>query len=383
MEFSDKIRTLGDKVTRLKETVETEEAPKTAFVMPFIAALDYDVFDPLEVIPEFVADLGIKKGEKIDYCILKNSKPIIIIECKHWRENLSNHKNQLHRYFYATSAKFAVLTNGIQYRFYTDSEHTNKMDNNPFWEFKINNLSDTDIRELGNYRKSNFDIGQIFSTALDLKISNRVRQVIKKELNDPSDGFVKFFARQIHSGTLTKKIIDQYKGIIKKSLNQLLSEPTQEKTVVEVHRPFKDTKEFNGKNPVMVEAGRKAAETRKNATYTIDEHINKVNGDLKDLLNEMREYIVNLDTSIEEAPKKYYIAYKTTQNFVCIEPQKKKIVLFLKLNPDEIEKLPRQARDVRNIGHFATGDLELTIKNTTDFEETKALINKSLINIGR
>ena len=108
----------------------------------------------------------------------------------------------------------------------------------------------------------------------------------------------------------------------------------------------------------------------------------KVNSNLKELLNEIRDYIVNLDTSIEEAPKKYYIAYKTTQNFVCIEPQKKKLVLFLKLNPDEIGKLPRQARDVRNIGHSATGDLELTIKNITDFEETRELINLSLKNIG-
>ena len=140
--------------------------------------------------------------------------------------------------------------------------------------------------------------------------------------------------------------------------------------------------ESNGKNPVMVEAGRKAAETRRNATYTIDEHITKVNKNLKDLLNDIREFIVNLDASIEEVPKKYYIAYKTTQNFVCIETQKKKLVLFLKLNPDEIGKLPKQIRDVRNIGHFGTGDLELTIKSISDFEETKELINKSLINIG-
>ncbi|MCK4406705.1 MAG: hypothetical protein KAV44_03420 [Bacteroidales bacterium] len=138
----------------------------------------------------------------------------------------------------------------------------------------------------------------------------------------------------------------------------------------------------NGKSPIMVEAGKKAAQTRKTATYSIDEHLNKVNRDLVDLFNEIREYIVNLDSSIEETPKKYYIAYKTTQNFVCIEAQKKKLILFLKLNPDEIEKLPKQARDVRNIGHFATGDLELTIKNINDFKETKELINKSLINIG-
>ncbi|MBC8487280.1 MAG: type I restriction enzyme HsdR N-terminal domain-containing protein [Bacteroidetes bacterium] len=263
MEFTNKLRALGDKVTRLKDSIQTEEATKTAFIMPFIAALDYDVFDPLEVIPEFVADLGIKKGEKIDYCILQDSKPIIIIECKHWRENPNDHDNQLHRYFYATSAKFAILTNGIRYRFYTDSEQTNKMDDKPFWEFEISNLSDRDIRELENYRKSNFNVGQIFSTALDLKISNQVRHVMKKELNDPSDNFVKFFARQIHSGTLTKRIIEQYKGIIKKSLNQLISDPMQVKSATEVHRPVKETEDFNGKNPVMVEAGRKAAQTRK------------------------------------------------------------------------------------------------------------------------
>ncbi len=150
------------------------------------------------------------------------------------------------------------------------------------------------------------------------------------------------------------------------------------RTETRTHSPI----ECNGKNPIMVEAGRKAAETRRTATYTIDEHIAKVNDNLTELLNEIREYIVNLDTSIEETPKKYYIAYKTTQNFVCIETQKKKIVLFLKLNPDEIEKLPRQARDVRNIGHFGTGDLELAIKNNADFEELKELINQSLKNIG-
>ncbi len=161
--------------------------------------------------------------------------------------------------------------------------------------------------------------------------------------------------------------------------------------IISIEEVYKRTENLNhsyssightNKNPIMVAAGKKAAETRKNAIYTIDEHFNKINNDLKDLLNEIREYIVTLDSSIEEIPKKYYIAYKTTQNFVCIEPQKRKLVLFLKLNPDEIKKTPKQARDVRNIGHFGTGDLELTIKNIKDFEETKELINLSLKNIG-
>lgn len=161
-----------------------------------------------------------------------------------------------------------------------------------------------------------------------------------------------------------------------------------ENDIINIEEVYKRTQSTNtsiensGKNPVMVAAGKKAAETRKNATYTVDKHINKVNSNLTELLNDIREYIVDLDSSIEEIPKKFYIAYKTTQNFVCIETQRKKIVLYLKINPDEMEILPRQGRDVRKIGHFGTGDLELTIKSVTDFEEVKELINLSLKNIG-
>lgn len=138
----------------------------------------------------------------------------------------------------------------------------------------------------------------------------------------------------------------------------------------------------SGKNPIMVEAGRKAAMTRKTGVYTINEHLEKVNPGNLELLNSIREFIVNLDSSIEEIPKKYYIAYKTTQNFVCLEAQKKKLVLFLKLRPAEQKNLPNFARDVSNIGHFGTGDLELTIRKPQDFEKAKDLIQKSLNNIG-
>ncbi len=140
--------------------------------------------------------------------------------------------------------------------------------------------------------------------------------------------------------------------------------------------------EREGKDPVMVEAGKKAAQTRKSAIYTFEEHANKLNADLVDLHYEIREYIVNLDSSIEETPKQNYISYKTSQNFVCLESQKRKMLLFLKINPDEIENMPKQARDVRSIGHFGTGDFEFTIKNLDDFEIAKPLIELSLKNIG-
>ena len=132
----------------------------------------------------------------------------------------------------------------------------------------------------------------------------------------------------------------------------------------------------------MVEAGKKAALTRKNATYTLEEHIENLEDNILELFNAVRDYIVTIDSSIEETPKKNYIAYKTSQNFACLQTYKKKLTLYLKLNPDEVKPMPSLGRDVREIGHFGTGDFELTIKDLNDFEETKYLINEAYKNIG-
>ena len=83
MDFKDAIKQISDRIVKLKGNLETEEATKNALVMPFLNALGYDVFNPLEVLPEMTCDIGTKKGEKIDYAILKDGQPVILIECKH------------------------------------------------------------------------------------------------------------------------------------------------------------------------------------------------------------------------------------------------------------------------------------------------------------
>lgn len=143
-----------------------------------------------------------------------------------------------------------------------------------------------------------------------------------------------------------------------------------------------ENEEYSEKNPVMVEAGKKAALTRKTGTYTLEQHSENLDNNVLELFNIIRDYIISLDSSIEETPKKNYVAYKTSQNFVCMQTYKKKITLYLKLNADEIEAMPKQGRDVKNIEHFGTGDFELTIKDLNDFEETKHLINEAYKNIG-
>jgi hypothetical protein len=134
MDFKDLIKQLSEKIEKVKENLQTEEATKNALIMPFLQALGYDIFNPLEVVPEFTCDIGTKKGEKIDYAILKDDKPVVLIECKHWQQNLNLHDNQLLRYFNVSNAKFGVLTNGIIYKFYTDLETPHKMDEKPFLE---------------------------------------------------------------------------------------------------------------------------------------------------------------------------------------------------------------------------------------------------------
>ena len=117
MELKLKLEQLHQRVNGLKDQIQTEEATKTAFVMPFIQILGYDIFNPTEVVPEFIADIGTKKGEKVDFVIKKEDEPILIIECKNWKENADAHNSQLHRYYHVSKARFGVLTNGIIYNF--------------------------------------------------------------------------------------------------------------------------------------------------------------------------------------------------------------------------------------------------------------------------
>jgi hypothetical protein len=224
MDFKDEIKQFGSRVEKLKSQINTEEATKNAFIMPFIKALGYDVFNPLEVVPEFIADIGIKKGEKVDYAIMMDGHPAILVECKHWSESLDPHNSQLFRYFHTTKAKFGLLSNGIIYRFYTDLIEPNKMDEKPFFEFNVTDIKDNQIEELKKFHRSYFDVGNIQNTASELKYMNELKALINLEFNSPSDGFVRFFSKQIYQGMLTAKLLEQFSGLTKKAFQQYIND---------------------------------------------------------------------------------------------------------------------------------------------------------------
>ena len=242
MDFKDQIKQLGERVAKLKDQIQTEEATKNAFIMPFIQALGYDVFNPTEVVPEFISDIGLKKGEKIDYAIFKDGSPTILIECKHWAQNLNIHDGQLLRYFHVSKAKFGLLTNGIVYRFYSDLVAANKMDEKPFLEFNINEIKDNQVEELKKFHKTVFDAESITNTASELKFMNELKQLIQQELINPTPDFVKHFARQVYPSVVTAKVLEQFTNLTKKSIQQHISDLITERLKTALTKEDEETK---------------------------------------------------------------------------------------------------------------------------------------------
>ena len=230
MDFIDKIRELSVRIPKQRDLIQTEEATKNALIMPFISALGYNVFDPSEVTPELCADVGIKKGEKVDYAILRDGKPVMLFECKHHAADLAKvHASQLYRYFSVTEARFGVLTNGIVYWFYTDLEAPNKMDSKPFFEFTMLDIKESAVEELKKFSKVAFDVANILTTASELKYTREIKRLLNDQLQEPSDDFVKFFAAPIYAGRMTPAIREQFAQFTRQAFKQLVSDRINER----------------------------------------------------------------------------------------------------------------------------------------------------------
>ncbi len=262
MDFKDQIKQLSERILKLKDNIQTEEATKNAFIMPFIQALGYDVFNPLEILPEYTCDIGIKKGEKIDYAVLKDGQPIILIECKHCDQNLSLHDGQLLRYFHVSKAKFGILTNGISYRFYTDLVDANKMDEKPFFEIDMLNLKDTQIEELKKFHKSYFDISKIVGTANELKYTNEIKIILNRELKEPSEPFVRFFTSQVYNGRVTASILEFFTELVKKSAAVYMSDIITDKFKSALNQQDEENKSDVEKSIAVVEEEDKIVTTQ-------------------------------------------------------------------------------------------------------------------------
>lgn len=229
MELENKIQSLSERIIKNRDSVTTEEATKTSFILPLLNILGYDIFDPTIVIPEFTADIGKKKGEKVDYAIFIDDKPLILIEAKKHTENLDRHKTQLERYFTVTDSKFAILTNGIEYLFYSDLLKPNVMDEKPFLTINMLDLKSRDIKELEKFKYENFNVANILDMAGKNKYVSAIKDIFKNEIKNPSDEFIKLFASQIMPKPLRQNVIDEFKVYVKQSFTETITDLVSEK----------------------------------------------------------------------------------------------------------------------------------------------------------
>ena len=226
MEFIDEIKVLGNRSRNLADKLSTEEATKTSLILPFIQLLGYDIFNPMEVIPEFQAQAGVKKDQRVDYALQKDGHPVILIECKAYNEPLcAGHADQLKRYFpFVQTAKIGILTNGHQYKFFTDLEQDNVMDNTPYMEFDIENPSPDLIPKLQELRKERFDDEKAVRIAEQLKYTGQFKQIFSQQLDDPDDAFVRLFALRVWSGKINQSVKDKLKPLLKEAFKQFIED---------------------------------------------------------------------------------------------------------------------------------------------------------------
>ena len=241
MDLLDRLRELADRAEEQLEHIKTEEATKTSLVMPFLSTLGYDVFNPLEILPEFIADVGDKKGEKVDYAIKKDQQIIMLIECKCHDTSLGKeHITQLFRYFSTTESRFGILTNGVIYQFFSDIDKMNIMDEKPFFVFDLFNFQPHHVQELNKFAKSTFCLDNILNTASNLKYTSAVKHILEMELESPSESFVKFFVSQIYQGKATKNVIEQFTPLVKNSAKQLINEKINDLLKSAMNQPSHD-----------------------------------------------------------------------------------------------------------------------------------------------
>jgi hypothetical protein len=230
VDLIDKLKELSNRIERQRDSVLTEQAAKTAFVLPFLQALGYDVFNPSEVIPELTADHGVKKGEKVDYAIKLDDKIIILIECKPLGSTLNAKcASQLFRYFSVTDARFSILTDGVRYLFFSDLESQNKMDERPFLEFNILQFTDSDVDELKKFSKSTFNLESILSRASTLKYHKALLAEIRTEFENPSEDLVRLLTSRVYEGRFTQQIKEQFTSLTHSALRDFIRERINER----------------------------------------------------------------------------------------------------------------------------------------------------------
>jgi len=270
MTFEEDIKDFTKTIPNKLEYIDSEETTKIALITPFLRLMGYDTTDPSEVRAEYTADVGTKQGEKVDFAILEEGEPIIFIECKSATNDLSTDNiSQLFRYFSITDIQIGILTNGTEYKFFTTGDDNNRMDEKPFLDINMLNLTKKDIKELEKFKKVNFDIDEMVSRADNLKYRNLIKKALISEFEEPSEDFIKAIGQKVYEGRLTPNIKERFGNIITISIAEIINERVN-KTLNDAVASNEEEQEDNVEEEIIVaEDGIVTTELEKEAYFIV------------------------------------------------------------------------------------------------------------------
>ena len=284
--------------------------------------------------------------KKVDYAILNNGNPVILIEAKWIKEDLQKHDSQLFRYFGTSQAKFAILTNGLIYRFFTDLEEPNKMDEKPFLEINILDIKENQVSELKKFHKSAFNIDEIFDTASQLKYTNEFKNAFAQELQSPSDDLVRLFLTNVYSGVKTQTVIEKFKPLVKKSLNQYITETMNDKlkTVLDTN----DLKQEIQEEPVdeIIEEKKIITTQEELEAYFIIKNILKSEAPIQDITYKDNERYMSILYKTKATKWICRLYFNSSNKYIAFPDENKKEIKIALESIYDIENYNQQLVDV-------------------------------------
>lgn len=224
-DFVDRIKAVVAELRKRVPHCKTEEATKMSLILPFLEkVLGWNPYDPHQLVPEFAADIGTKRGEKVDFATMADDEPAILIEAKKYGTALGReHMNQLYRYFACTSAHFAILTDGIRYLFFADLDDQNRMDPQPFFTLNLFEIDASSIAPLEAFSRKEFNVERNLELARDLRCIGEVVNLLREVWAKPSDSFIKWVMAEVHEGPRKKHVRERYERTCKDALQAFLA----------------------------------------------------------------------------------------------------------------------------------------------------------------
>jgi len=368
MEIAERAQALALKIRKHKAGIETEEATKNAFVMPFISTvLGYDVFNPAEVIPEFTADVGTKKGEKIDYAIVHDGQVQVLVEAKKINDPLRiEHASQLFRYFSVTNARIAILTNGETYEFYTDLDAPNRMDAKPYLVLDFSDIDETLLPELAKLTKESFNLDSVLSAAGELKYIGQLKRILTAQFKQPEDEWVKFLTTRVYEGAYTQRVRDQFTPLVDKAARQFLNEQVNDRLKNALRGPDAYVSVSSG----APESGEKADSQGGHAVLTVDTKPADANGEFVTTEEELDGYRVVRAIVCSEVPTARIVARDTKTYFgILLDDNNRKPIARLWFN-----------RSKKYLGVFDDNKVEtrIPISNVEEIYQHAELLRKTV-----